>query len=103
MSRVFQLKQFLEESPGDNFLTHALALEYVKAGEDDKALECFAQNLAGNPLYIPTYFHYGKLLERIGKPEDAIAIYEKGMEVSKASGDQHSFSELRSVFEELTF
>lgn len=103
MSRIVQLQQFLEESPGDNFLIHALALEFIKAEEQEKAVECFVQNLTANPSYVPTYYHYGKLLENMGNADAAIDIYAKGMEMAKAAGDQHAFSELRSVHEELTF
>jgi hypothetical protein len=42
-------------------------------------------------------------LERIGETNEAIKVYEKGMEVAKNLGDNHSLSELRSAFEELTF
>ncbi|WP_190277301.1 hypothetical protein [Taibaiella lutea] len=103
MSRIFQLQQFLKESPGDNFLMHALALEFLKEGDDEEATKCFEQNLISNPSYVATYYHYGKLLERIGKPDEAISIYGKGMEAAKAAGDNHAYSELRSVYDELTY
>jgi len=103
MERIEQIKQFLKESPNDNFLIHALALEYVKAGDDVQAQQCFEQNLDHSPGYIATYYHLGKLQERVGKTEQAIATYQKGMEQAKAANDQHAFSELRSVYEELTY
>jgi Tfp pilus assembly protein PilF len=103
MSRIFQIRAFLKESPEDNFLIHALALEYIKEGNDIEARKCFEQNMAAAPRYIASYYHLGKLLERNGNIEEAIAIYEKGMEVAKGEGDQHAFSELRSVHEELLF
>jgi Tfp pilus assembly protein PilF len=55
------------------------------------------------PGYIGSYYHLAKLLERIGETGEAIRVYEKGMEESKKAGDDHSLSELRSAFEELTF
>lgn len=103
MNRIAQLRSFLAETPGNDFLTHALALEYIKANDDQEALSCFRSNLDMNPDYVATYYHLGKLLERTGVVEEAIAIYERGMEVAKKVGDQHAFSELRSVHEELTF
>jgi len=103
MNRIEQLNEFLKESPGDNFLTHALALEYIKQGNDEEARYWFEKNLEGSPQYVPTYYHLGKLLERNGYTEEAIRVYGAGMEQAKAVGDQHAFSELRSVYEELTF
>jgi hypothetical protein len=38
MDRVERIVQMLEKTPNDNFLRHALALEYIKLGEDTKAL-----------------------------------------------------------------
>lgn len=103
MNRIAQLQEFLKESPEDNFLVHALALEYLKVGDEKKAIIYFEQNLASNPSYVATYYHYGKLLENGGKTEMAINIYSRGMEAAKAAGDQHAYSELRSVYEELTY
>lgn len=102
MSRIEQLLQFLKDSPGDSFLIHALALEYIKAGDGLKAQAYFEQNLTESPQYVATYYHYGKLLERLDEPFRAAALYEKGMEIARACGDNHAFSELRSVYEELT-
>ena len=55
------------------------------------------------PIIWPRNYHYAKLLERVGNEELAISVYEQGMEKSKAAGDNHTFSELRSAYEELTF
>ena len=34
LDRVEKLKEFLEQDPADSFVQHALALEYIKAGND---------------------------------------------------------------------
>ena len=103
MNKIAQILDFLKETPNDNFLIHALALEYSKAGDDAMALHYFETNLAQTPGYVATYYHLGKLLEKTGKTEEAITIYLKGMEQAKLAGDQHAYSELRSVHEDLTF
>ncbi len=103
MNRIEQIESFLKDSPNDNFLLHALALEYIKAGEDQQAENCFRKNLDNNIGYIATYYHLGKLLERKGLTQEAIGIYEQGMEQAKQAGDQHAFSELRSVYDELVY
>ncbi len=41
--------------------------------------------------------------KELEKLMQAIKVYEKGMEEAKKVGDDHSLSELRSAFEELTF
>ena len=93
----------LADNPADNFLQHALALEYIKLGNDADARKLFETILEREPGYVGSYYHLAKLLERIGETDNAIKIYEKGMEETKRVGDNHAFGELRSAYEELTF
>ena len=101
--RIEKLIAFLKDSPKDAFLNHALALEYVKAGDEENAKKHFEINLANDPAYVATYYHLGKLLERIGQREIATGIYEKGMEFAKAAKDMHTYSELQSAYEDLVY
>ena len=99
--RIEKLKSFLKDSPKDCFLNHALALEYVKTGDEENARSYFETNLTNDAGYVATYYHFAKLLERIGQREQAIKIYETGMEQAKAAKDMHSYSELQSAYEDL--
>ena len=101
MDRIEQLKSFLGETPDDAFLTHALALEYRKAGNPERAGILFRKNLNLHPEYLATYYHYGQLLERFGAISEALSIYEKGMKLAKSAGDGHAYSELSNVWEAL--
>lgn len=101
--RISKLQEFLKQSPDDCFLNHALALEYIKLGDDTAAAKLFAKNMDYDADYLGTYYHYAKLLERVGDEDAAIKVYEQGMDRCKAAGDTHSLSELRSAYEELTF
>lgn len=101
MNRIQKLKDFLIDSPNDNFLRHALALEYIKLGDDITAEKLFEEILNENPDYIGSYYHISKLLERIGKTAEAIFYYEKGMEVAKKLKDNHSYNELQAAYEDL--
>lgn len=103
MDRIARLKEFLQATPGDNFLKHALALEYIKIDDDSTAQRIFEEILTQDPGYIGSYYHLAKLLERTGDTNAAIQWYEKGMEAAKKAGDHHALGELRSAYEELTF
>ncbi len=103
MNRIDRLREFLEKDPNDSFVQHALALEYVKQGDDAEARKLFENLLAANAGYIGSYYHLAKLLERLGENDQAIRIYETGMEKSKEAGDQHAYSELRSAYEDLIY
>jgi Tfp pilus assembly protein PilF len=100
--RIRQLETFLQQSPDDCFLNHALALEYIKLGDDEEAQRLFRKNLSQDPAYVATYYHLGKLLERLDAAEEAAALYEKGMEQARAVGDMHAYRELQAAFEDLT-
>lgn len=101
--RIERLKSFLQQSPDDCFLNHALALELIKAGDDGEAMKLFEKNLGFDPAYVATYYHFGKLLERLGEQERAVAIYEQGMQRARAAGDMHSYNELQAAHEDLVY
>ena len=103
MERITKLKDFLVNNPEDSFLQHALALEYVKTGDDGEARKLFEEILNREPGYIGSYYHLGKLLERNNETDAAIKWYEKGMEEAKKAGENHALGELRGAWEELTF
>lgn len=103
MERIDKIREMLMGNPNDSFLQHALGLECIKLGNDVEARLHFETLLNREPGYIGSYYHLAKLLERIGETDEAIKVYEKGMEEARKAGDNHSLSELRSAFEELTF
>ena len=103
MDRIQKLLDFLEKTPDDNFLKHALALEYIKANEAFKARQLFEDILSKNPDYIGSYYHLAKLLEQTGERENAISWYEKGMAAAKKAGDNHAYNELQSAYEDLVY
>ena len=101
MSRIDQLKAFLVESPHDSFVQHALALEYIKLGDDPTARQLFESVLLREPGYVGSYYHLGKLLERTGNLPQAMDIYRKGMEAARAVNDRHAYNELQGALEEI--
>jgi Tfp pilus assembly protein PilF len=103
MDRIEQIKAFLLKTPKDDFLNYALAIEYVGLEDDEEALKQFLRLCEDSPDYYATYYHLGKLYERMGEEQLAIDAYEKGMEITKRLGEKHAFGELRSALEELTF
>lgn len=103
MDRAVRILQLLQVTPKDNFLRHALALEYIKTGEEGKARQLFEDILTEFPDYVGSYYHLGKLLERMNEPALALDWYVRGMAAARKLGDQHAYNELQSVHDELAY
>ncbi len=101
MSRIEKLLEYMKTSGKDSFLQHALALEYIKVGDDDEARKLFNEILLREPTYVGSYYHLGKLLERVADFERAIRVYKRGMDEAKKAGDTHSYNELNGALEDL--
>jgi Tfp pilus assembly protein PilF len=103
MDRIEKIKEFLKNSPQDSFLQHALALEYIKIGNNAEARVLFEDILNRDPTYIGSYYHLAKLLEGLGETSLAIEWFEKGMAAAKKAGDNHAYSELQGAYEDLVY
>jgi Tfp pilus assembly protein PilF len=102
MDRIEKLREFLKDNPTDSFVQHALALEYIKLGDDETARNIFESLLANDPGYVGSYYHLAKLFERCRDTTTAISWYEKGMAAAQKAGDRHALNELRTAYEDLT-
>jgi tetratricopeptide (TPR) repeat protein len=98
-NRLDILRGMVASNPADSFARYGLAMECVKSGNLPEAVEEFTQLLAANPKYPAAYFHGGQALEKLGKIEDARAMYQKGIEVTTAMGDFHTRSELQAALD----
>jgi tetratricopeptide (TPR) repeat protein len=95
------LKAMVAQNPADAFARYGLAMELVKSGRLESAVTEFRALLEHNPNYAAGYFHGGQVLEKLGDVEQARAFYEKGVEVTARTGDQHARSELQAALDML--
>jgi tetratricopeptide (TPR) repeat protein len=98
-NRLETLKSMVAQDPASAFARYGLAMEYVNLGRFDEAVEEFHSLIGSNPEYAAGYYHAGRTLERIGKTEEARAMYEKGNEVTTRTGDAHTRSELQAALD----
>ncbi len=101
LSRLQQLTTFLEESPDDAFLLFALAKEYEKMSDMVQALQYYTRLEILHPNYVGTYYHLGKLYEKLNLHDKAIDTYEKGMIIAKKENDKHAYSELQNALDDI--
>ena len=102
MDRIKKLKEFLQKDPHDAFVKHALALEYVKLGDEAAARQLWEEVLQWDPAYVGSYYHLAKLLERTGEKELAVRWYEQGMKAAMAAREMKAYNELQAALEDLT-
>jgi tetratricopeptide (TPR) repeat protein len=99
--RLEKLLEFITNEPDDPFLKYALATEYLRLNQADKALEYYENLVTNHPTYVGTYYHLGKLYEALNRKDDAVNTYEAGMKISREQRDNHAFSELQAVYNQL--
>ncbi len=99
--RMQQLLSFLEATPNDCFLLHALALENSKIENFTEAENIFEKVLSINPQYVGSYYHLAKLQEQNGKQQKAISTYQEGIKMAQLASDFHAVNELRNALDEL--
>ncbi|HEX5002312.1 MAG TPA: hypothetical protein VFW78_07430 [Bacteroidia bacterium] len=102
MNRIQTLKDYLKNEPDDPFLKYALALEYLKTGQEKEAGLLFEQLVKENPKYLPVCYQFGKLLVKQGHTDLAASEFKRGMAIARQIGDNHTFSELSGALEELS-
>lgn len=101
MAKIDQVRILLQTNPKDNFLRFALAKEYEKLEKNQQAREIYEEVLNDSPAYIGTYYHLGKLLEKMDEPAAAFNIYTLGMDKAKELGESHARNELAGARLEL--
>ena len=94
------LEEFLAANPRDAFARYGLALECANAGDSETAETHFRQLMAAHPEYVPSYYHFGQLLLRAGKKDEARSTFEAGMQAARKAGDAQALSELEAALEE---
>jgi tetratricopeptide (TPR) repeat protein len=99
--RMEVLRSMIAQDPKNTFARYGLAMELIKAGKPDDAVEEFRTLLAHNPDYAAGYFHAGRTLEDMGRIDEAREMYEQGIAVTTRTGDTHTRSELQAALDVL--
>jgi len=97
-NRLEELQQFLKESPNDPFLKYAITTEYKKMGDTENTLAGFQDLRVNHPDYVGAYYHFAKFMEEQGRKEEALEIYQAGMEVAQRLRNRHAYGELLSAY-----
>ena len=95
------LKEMVARNPRDTFARYGLAMEFANVGDLAQAVAEYRELLEHNPDYAAAYFHGGQALEKMGQVDEARDMYERGIEATARTGDQHTRSELQAALDML--
>lgn len=96
-NRLDQLLEMLREDENSSFLRFALAKEYEKMEDFDRALKCYDQIVQSDPDYAGVYYHYAGLLMEIEQYERGFEVYDMGIATCQKLGDHHALAELKNA------
>ena len=88
--RLELLRKILAQDPKNTLARYGLAMEYGKSGRLEDAVTEYRELIAHNPDYAYAYYQGGQALERLGRIEEARAMYQQGIEAASRIGDQIS-------------
>lgn len=96
-NRLDALKQMLAQDPNNSFARYGLAMEYANTGALEQAVAEFENLIRQDENYSAAYFHGGQAFEKLGRVDEARAMYEKGIEVTTRKGDAHTRAEIEAA------
>ena len=101
MDKIAGLKEILALDPKSSFARYGIAMELVKRGETDAALQEFDTLLAQDPDYTAGYFMAAQTLAKAGRNPEAIDRLKAGINCAARAGNRHALSEMQSMLDEL--
>lgn len=87
----------LKSEPNDSFLNYALALEYAKMDDVQKAIDLIETLLLKDENYLGAYYQLGKYYEQISEIEKAAEIYKKGLSIARQQKNNKASGELNEA------
>ncbi len=100
-SRRQQLEEMLAEDPNDAFLRYGLAMDYVSAGDDATAARHFHDLVQADAAYVAGYMQGGQALARLGRTDEARALWQRGVAQARAQGNAHAAEEMTGMIDGL--
>ncbi|QLQ26486.1 MAG: tetratricopeptide repeat protein [Dechloromonas sp.] len=93
--RIESLEKLLDGPRDGALLRFSLGNEYLKAGDPAKAGKCFQEAVDRDSQYSAAWKALGKALAEAGDNAEALAAYERGIDVAEARGDIQAAREMK--------
>jgi len=98
-NRLEVLKNMVALNPNDSFARYGLGMEYANSGDLENAMREYRALLTVNPNYSAAYYHGGQTLEKLGRKDEARALYGQGIEATTKIGDLHTRGEIQAALD----
>lgn len=95
MSIIDNLEKMIASGRDDALLHYSLGNEYFKAERWQDAIEQMKRAVERQPDYSAAWKIYGKSLSAAGCHEEALRVFEKGIQVAEGKGDIQAAKEMR--------
>jgi tetratricopeptide (TPR) repeat protein len=96
-SRLEQLLNYYGSNQANAFIIFAIAKEYEKRQDWEKALHYYLELRDKHSDYVGLYYHLAKLYEEFGHADKALNTYLDGIKVAEQQSDLHALSELKNA------
>lgn len=91
---IRNLESLLEQGQDSAVLRFSLGSAYLKEKQWAKAIEHLQQAVVCDPEYSAAWKQYGKALVENEQVAEAVAVYQKGIEVAQDKGDIQAVKEM---------
>jgi thioredoxin-like negative regulator of GroEL len=101
-TRQHQIEAMLTENPDDAELHYMLAMEHAGQGDDEGAVRCFRSLFGVAPDHASGYHQAGRVLHRLGRPEEAREVLLQGIAAARKNNDDHAAAEMTELLNHLS-
>ncbi|MBL7865383.1 MAG: tetratricopeptide repeat protein [Cyclobacteriaceae bacterium] len=102
MTRIEQLRQFINDDPSDEFPRYALALEYLHV-DPSLAKKEFDDLLSRFPDYLPAYYPAAHLMIDLGENVLAESLFQRGIHLAALQKNLKTEQELKSAYNQWVY
>ncbi len=94
MAMLNKLEAMLAAGQDNALLRFSLGSEHLKAKQLDQAIEHFRKCLQHDSKYSAAWKLLGQALTEAGQREEAVNVYEQGIQIAEQKGDKQAVKEM---------
>lgn len=95
MSLIDNLQTMLASGQDSALLRYSLGTAYQNAGDLEQARDQLAEAVRQDAAYSAAWKAYGKVLGELGRADEAVAAFDRGIEVAEQRGDIQAAREMK--------